>query len=421
MKKMFFFFSTILCVTAYCGKLEDFADDFNDVVKHARTVEQLDSKARYRDDFKLKLFRLQADAADIQLVATQIGIRDITIGTDVKEYIGTINIDKKGKIKRERYESRSFAIRDIRKQINYLKNLRFSVEKRTFVPNRHYLEDLNVQIRFTRRWDHCKKIAFSKSVLSPYAVREYQKRYFNEIQRLSRLIDQHVRRENLKISDRFQLTHNVDRFVSAWKINTSHFEATRKRNNDNNHSGDYRSTPEVDARIKEMELLAEEIEKDLNYLAEAGFLLYLKDKRFTEEQLKAMRKRFGMDKGAAKEKVSANKKRADEAVPVTPKKKVNGTKVVKMYNERKNRIYDSESKMNGVSQSYYNKYKALLPAKQKTEMDAEMKKLLNESYPAALARSTAVKMIHLKYGGNNHGCSTEELMKLMKITPGDVK
>ena len=138
MKKLLFLLCTALTVSSFSGKLENFADDFNEVVKKARIVENLDSQAKYRDDFKLKLFRLQADAADIQLVATEIGIREITLGADIKEYIGTINLDKRGKYKRERHETRSFAIGDIRRQISFLKNLRFSVERRSFVPNKYY-------------------------------------------------------------------------------------------------------------------------------------------------------------------------------------------------------------------------------------------------------------------------------------------
>lgn len=419
MKRLFFLFCAVISTSAFCGKLENFADDFNEIVKNARTVENLDAKAKYRDDFKLKLFRLQADASDIQLVATQIGIRDISLGNDVKEYISTISIDKRDKYKRERHETRSFAVGDIRRQISYLKNLRFSVERRTFVPNKYYLEDLNVMIRFVRRWEHCKRVAFSKHILSPYAISEYQKRYFGEIQRLSRLIDQKVKKDKLEISDRYQLTLNVDRFVTSWKINTNHFESTRKRYKDNNHSGNYRTSPEVDARLQEMKLLAEEIEKDLNYLAEAGFSMYLKDKRFSEKQMEEMKKRLKID--TAKERKLPNRNRKENIPPAPKKIRVNAGKVNRMYNEKKNQIYASESRMNGVSQQYYNRYKALLPAKQKTEMDTELKNYIKRSYPPALARATAVQKLHLKYSGNKHGCSTEELMKLMKITPGDVK
>ena len=419
MKKYFFILSLVLCLTAYCAKLENFADDFEEIVKKARTVERLDSRAQYRSDFKLKLFRLQADASDIQMVATQIGIRDITIGSDVKNYISTINIDKKADIKQEVYESRSFSIRDIRRQIKYLKNLRFSVERRTFVPNKYYLDDLNVVLRFLHRWDKCKKVAFSKNFHSPFAVAEYQKRYFGEIQKLSRMIDQKVKRDNLKISDRYQLTHNVDRFVTGWKINASHFKESRKRYNDNNHSGNYRTSPEVDARLEEMKLLATEIERDLNYLVESGFTMYIKDKRFSPEQLEEMQARLNKDRKAER----ALPKRKDSIDPASMKEqvKIDPRKVTRMYNQKKQQIYDSESKMNGVSQSYYNKYKALLPPKQKKEMDTVLKRFIDDSYPPALARSSAVKVIHIKYRDNRHGCKPEELMKLMKITPGDIK
>ena len=233
------------------------------------------------------------------------------------------------------------------------------------------------------------------------------------------MIDQKVRKDKLNISDRYQLTHNVDRFVSAWKITTSHYETTRKRNNDNNHSGDYRTSPEVESRLEEMKLLAEEIEKDLNYLAESGFSMYLKDTKFSPEQLEKMRQRN--QKELKKERALPNRKSAYDEDPKPKKVKVDTRKLNRMYNDKKNQIYNSESKMNGVSQQYYNRYKALLPAKQKAEMDAEMKKYVKASYPPALARSTAVKKIHLKYSGNNHGCSADEMMSLMKITPGDVK
>ncbi|MBE6405502.1 MAG: hypothetical protein E7040_05725 [Lentisphaerae bacterium] len=419
MKKIIFILAFALCLTAYCGKLEDFADDFEEIVKNARVVERLDSRAKYRNDFKLKLFRLQADASDIQMVASQIGIRDITIGADVKNYISTINVDKKANIKQEVYESRSFTISDIRRQIKYLKNLRFSVERRTFVPNKYYLDDLNVLLRFSHRWDQCKRIAFSKNVHSPFAIAEYQKRYFGEIQKLSRMIDQKVKRDKLKISDRYQLTHNVDRFVTGWKINASHFQETRKRYRDNNHSGNYRTSPEVDARLEEMKLLASEIERDLNYLVESGFSMYIKDKRFSEEQLKEMRARLNKDRRAERALPKRNDK--IDPAPMQEEIKVDARKVTRLYNQKKQMIYDSESKMNGVSQSYYNKYKALLPPKQKQEMDAILKTFIDDSYPPALARSSAVKMIHIKYRDNRHGCSPEELMKLMKITPGDIK
>ena len=412
MKRMIFLLCAILGMTCSAGKLEDFADDFEYVVKHARTVEQLDSKARFRDDFRLKLFRLQAAASDIQLVATKIGIREITIGADVKAMIETINVDRKARIKREKWESRSFAIHDIRRQITYLKNLRFSVERRTFVPNRYYLEDLNVIIRFGRRWDQCKKIAYSKNVLSPYAISEYQKRYFGEIQRLARLLDQKIKRDKIRISENYQLSHNVNRFVTAWKINTEHFEATRKRNRDNSHSGDYRSSPEVEARLNEMKLLAAEIENDLNYLVESGVVLYLKDERFSPKELEAMMKKFKMQVPGA----TPPAEEAPAAAPV----KVDARKLTRMYNEKKQQIYLSESKMNGVSRDFYIRYRKLLPARQQKELDEEMARYTKESYPPALARSTAVKKIHLKYSGNKHGCSPEEIMEILNLTPGDL-
>lgn len=418
MKKFLMLLAITICLSAYCGKLEDFADDFEAIAKNARVVERLDSNARYRNDFKLKLFRLQADAADIQMIATQIGIRDITIGADVKNYISTINIDKKGDIKQEVYETRWFTTGDIRRQIRYLKNLRFSVERRTFVPNKYYLDEINVVLRFSHRWDQCKKIALSQKALSPYAINEYQKRYFNEILKLSRMIDQKVRRDGIKISDRYQLTHNVERFVTAWKINATHFQATRKRYRDNNHSGDYRSSSTTDARMEEMKLLASEIERDLNYLVESGFTMYLKDKRFSPQQLQEMRARLNKDrKSNQKLPPAPDPLSAPQPEPV----RVDVRKLNRMYDAKKQQIYDSESKMNGVSQAFYNKYRTLLPQKQKLEMDAIMKKYIADSYPPALARSSAVKIIHLKYRGNRHGCTPEELLKLMNLTPGDVK
>lgn len=417
-KLFLFFILSLTGLTAFCGKLEDFEDDFEDIIKKISTVEQLDSKAKYRNEFRLRLFRLQSAASDIQLVATQIGIREITIGQNVSEMISTINIDKKGYVKQIMREARSFAIGDIRRQIHYLRNLRFSVENRTFVPSKYYMEDLNVLIRFRRRWEVCQRVAYSKRVLSPYAISVYQKRYFSEIDRLARLIDQKLKQDKHKISERYQLLANVNRYISAWKINTKHLVNTRKRSKDINHSGNYRESPEIKAQIQEMKLIGEDIEKDLNYLMESGFQMYLKDKRFSQEQLEAMQQKLKRQQSEATAREKADKEAQKEAAPVA---KIDMRELNRMYQTKKYQIYNSESKMNGVSQNYYNRYKALLPKKQKDEMDAELKKMIDQSYPPALARSTAVKKIHLKYSGNRHGCSAEELMTLMKITPGDVK
>ena len=76
--------------------------------------------------------------------------------------------------------------------------------------------------------------------------------------------------------------------------------------------------------------------------------------------------------------------------------------------------------MNGVSQDFYNRYRKLLPPRQQKEMDEELVRYTKNSYPPALARSTAVKKIHLKYSGNKHGCTPEEIMNLLNLTPGDL-
>jgi hypothetical protein len=146
--------------------------------------------------------------------------------------------------------------------------------------------------------------------------------------------------------------------------------------------------------------------------------MYLKDKRFSPEQLQEMRARLNKDQKA--NQTLPKPSDPEELEPPKPVK-LNAWKVTKIYNEKKQQIYDSESKMNGVSQAFYNKYRALLPDNQRAEMDAIVKKYIADSYPPALARSSAVKIIHIKYKGNKHGCTPEALLKLMKLTPEDIK
>lgn len=409
--------AAVLCMLAafqvFPAKLDSFEKDFEFVYKNCAVVERLETSADYRKDFSLRVFKLQSDANDIQKVATETGIRDIEIGKFVKDLISTIGVQKKSVPTREMLSVRHFSANDVRRQIRYLKDLHFSYEERVFKPTRYYHDDLNVMIRFLRRWEQCKKIGFSKQSYSKYALEQYRQRYFKEIDRLARLIEQKIRRDKTEISGDFRLVHHVSLFVQNWETNSRFFEKNSRSNTRLN------ITPEISSRIDEMKLIAVDVEKDLDLLAAAGFSMELPDTKFARDKEKQMKERNRelqkqeMDLSEARKAAKPQKKK-------TPPPKIDRKELARIYSRKKQTVYDSESKMNGVSEKLYRNYLDLLPERQQKEMEKYKQEYIEKSYPEALARSTAVKKIHLKYDEKNHGCTDEEMMGILNVKPGDI-
>ena len=392
-------------VSGYCGKLEDFADDFDFIRKNCRTVENLSSRASYRKEFELKMFRLQQEASILEKTAIEIGIRDVTLGSDTKLFLDSINVKSKSKIRQEQYDIRRFAISDIQKQISYLKNLQFSFEERSFVPNQYYMDDLNIQIRFARKWKVCQDIAFSKTAYSPFVVKEYKKRYFSEIEKMARQIEEKLKKDRIKISKDFQLVSHVAMFYSNWNTNMEYVKSDYRAGNR------IRMTPEYASRVNEMKIIAESIDRDLDLLAATGFRLMLPDSRFIRQRQQEQER---LEK---EEKKAARKQEMNQQEKMVA---VDNERLEALYQKRKDAVYKSESGINGFSKKLYDNFKALHPMRQQKEMDQICSQYMKESYPAALARSMAAREIYRKYQGKNHGCEETEMLKILNISAKEV-
>ena len=392
----------ISAFSAFCDKLDDFAESFEFIVKNCRVVESLASDAQYRKEFELRMFRLNNDAALISKTAIEIGIREISLGIDTKTFLDTIQVRAKSKIQQELYDIRRFAAADIRKQINYLKDLQFSVEDRTFVPSQYYMDDLNVQIRFSRRWKRCQEIAFAKQAFSPFVVKEYRKRYFAEIERLAKLIEEKVNKDNIEISREFQLVTHVINFSRNWDMNMDYLKGNYRYGNR------IRMTPEYASKIAEMKLIAENIDKDMDLLAATEFRLLLPDSRFIIRKQKEEEKK--QKAAEALEKKNNRQKKLAKTETLTLEQ------LEKLYQQKKDEVYNSESGINGFTRKHYDNFKGLLPESQQKEMEDLRAKYFKESYPAALARSMAAKDIYTKYQGEDHGCNESEIRAILKIS-----
>ena len=70
--------------------------------------------------------------------------------------------------------------------------------------------------------------------------------------------------------------------------------------------------------------------------------------------------------------------------------------------------------MRGVSEEFYRKYRALLTAPQKKELDALTVQYAAEELSAELSRSMAVKKLHTKYQYRQNAYSEEELERILR-------
>ena len=86
----------------------------------------------------------------------------------------------------------------------------------------------------------------------------------------------------------------------------------------------------------------------------------------------------------------------------------------KKYSAAKEKVFRSESKLRGVSETFYDNYRKLLTTPQQEELDALRQKFLKEELTPELARSMAVKTIHTKYRFRQNEYTVSILADLLK-------
>jgi len=276
---------------------------------------------------------------------------------------------------------------ELRRQIKYLRSLNYSYESGTFenpYPDSGTYEAIH---HYNNLFRQLYQEAIRKNrVQKPNAERYNEK--CGDFKRLGQSIARKVQLDKIKTPGDFNLTAHMDVFLqSAEKLLE---QRTRQDNNDIRKLIKTKNYRETQSRL---DYAASRLEVDIDFLKRMDFSM-----RIRRHDLQPVYQ----TSGEAKDEIDGSKPRLDYAG------------LWKLYTETKNELFRSENKLRGVSEEFYRKYRALLTAPQKKELDALTVQYAAEELSAELSRSMAVKKLHTKYQYRQNAYSEEELERILR-------
>lgn len=356
------------------GKLEDFADDVEYLEKSYKEVEKLPTTSAYKVEYRKRLVGAKNRAYELQRAIEKLGIKKTSLDTTLNKMISCMDI---GGVANRSVSTQSGNLgthaNELRRQIAYLQELNYSFEANTFedpYPESNTYEAVH-------RFDALLKSAYRITQGKGYINEETRKKYdetFNDLMTLGKTMSMQIRKEQLKLPQGFNLIGNLEAFhTAAEKVLT-----VRNRKDAANSKKLKRLTGDKGYKeaLNTVKYAAERLENEIEFLKRANF-----DMRVRKENL-----------------LPAGGRPILSEDEVTDKPKQHSfADLWKKYTEAKEKVFRSESKLRGVSDTFYNNYRKLLTTPQQEELDALRQKFLKEELSPELARSMAVKTIHTKY------------------------
>lgn len=370
------------------GMLDEFESDVNFLERSYAEVRKAGVKSAFRDEYRKRITMANDRAYKIQRSAQTLGIPRMTLQTTMNKLIACVQIRgvSAGGLARGSGSVGEHAA-ELRRQIKYLRSLNYSYESGTFenpYPDSGTYEAIH---HYNNLFRQLYQEAIRKNrVQKPNAERYNEK--CGDFKRLGQSIARKVQLDKIKTPGDFNLTAHMDVFLqSAEKLLE---QRTRQDNNDIRKLIKTKNYRETQSRL---DYAASRLEVDIDFLKRMDFSM-----RIRRHDLQPVYQ----TSGEAKDEIDGSKPRLDYAG------------LWKLYTETKNELFRSENKLRGVSEEFYRKYRALLTAPQKKELDALTVQYAAEELSAELSRSMAVKKLHTKYQYRQNAYSEEELERILR-------
>ena len=374
--------------TGAAGMLDEFESDVNFLERSYAEVRKAGVKSAFRDEYRKRITMANDRAYKIQRSAQTLGIPRVTLQTTMNKLIACVQIRgvSAGGLARGSGSVGEHAA-ELRRQIKYLRSLNYSYESGTFenpYPDSGTYEAIH---HYNNLFRQLYQEAIRKNrVQKPNAERYNEK--CGDFKRLGQSIARKVQLDKIKTPGDFNLTAHMDVFLqSAEKLLE---QRTRQDNNDIRKLIKTKNYRETQSRL---DYVASRLEVDIDFLKRMDFSM-----RIRRHDLLPVYQ----TSGEAKDEIDGSKPRLDYAG------------LWKLYTETKNELFRSENKLRGVSEEFYRKYRALLTAPQKKELDALTVQYAAEELSAELSRSMAVKKLHTKYQYRQNAYSEEELERILR-------
>lgn len=356
------------------GKLEEFADDVEYLDKSYQEVEKLPTSSAYKTEYRKRIVGARNRAYELQRAIEKLGIPKTSLDSTLNKMISCMDIDgvtKRG-VSTQAGDRTGYA-NDLRRQISYLQELNYSFESNTFEDP--YPESDTYEA--VHRFESLLKSAFRITQGKGYVNEGVRKKYdeiFRDLQTLGKTISMQVQKRQLKLPKGFQLTGNLEAFqTSAEKV-----LSVRNRREASNSRKLRRLVGEKNYKeaMNTVKYAAERLEYEIDFLKRSNFELRVRKTNLLPVSSRAVPS-------------------ADEITEQPDR--LSFSELWKKYSAAKEKVFRSESKLRGVSDTFYDNYRKLLTDSQQKELDALREKFLREELSPELARSMAVKTMHTKY------------------------
>ncbi len=380
----------LMCPFIVCtaGMLDDFESDVDFLAKTYPEVKKAGVKSVFRNEYRTRLTMATDRAHRIQMSAQKLGIPRITLQSTMMKLNDAVQVKgvSTGGLGKGSGTVAEHAA-ELQRQIKQLRKLNYSYESESFenpYPDsgtyeavNHYNNMLRVIYR-----DAIRKRTMQKTLLNSFGEK------CTDFKKLGQNIAHKVVLDKIKVPGDFNLTAHMDAFLqNAYKLCSM-----RVIRNNENIKTVIKSRNYTDLQ-KSLEYAATRLEADIDFLKRSKFSM-----RIRKHDLQPIY-----------QKLKESKDEIDGSKP-----QLSYNELWKLYTKTKNDIFNSENKRRGVSEQFYKRYRAMLTAKQKKELDSVMKKHIAEELSPELSRSMAVKKIHTLYQYKQNAYSKEELERILR-------
>lgn len=369
----------IFLLAAFCfflrgGELDDFADDVDFLKNAYREVKHAKRNAPIKQEYTKRILRAKARAARMQRDLNRLGVRRITLDSTLRKMLAFLPVNGiNSKSLHSEAGTLNMHYNELCSQIKYLKELNYSPENGTLENPYPGSDSYDALYRFESLFRRCTAIAVGTGPLSASVKKHYDDN-IKDLRILASVMARHIHSTKFEVPSGFAIEHNLAEFHRA----AGKSIAVRLRKDARNSKDRKRMTSSKSYKVSSssVKFWAERIQNEIEYLRKANF-----DFRVRKSNLTAIASRPAASEDEITEE--SGKPLFDE--------------LWRRYTRKRDALFHSESRVRGVSEDFYRRYRALLPAAQQNELDSLCRKSLEQEMPAEFARSNAVKTMHTRY------------------------
>jgi len=381
----------LFCCSVYAGELEDFSEDLEYLASSYKEVKNAKHSSPIKIEFSKRILRAKDRAARMQRSLEKQDVRRTSLDTTLSKMLSFMPVDGVNSRGIETEAgSMQRSLGELRRQIKYLKEINYSYENSSLENPYPESDSYDAVPKFESLFKETVRLASGGSSVDAARKKLYEDN-LRDLRTLAGEITRQIYRTKFTVPSGFNLEANLNEFGKA----ATKAIAVRARRDAAGSKDRKRLTSGKGYKesLNTIKYQADRIEGEIAYLRKANFTMRVRKTNLT--------------------RVNSRPVDSEDEITDAPKE-VPFETLWKQYTQKKNKIFQSESKIRGVSEAFYAKYRNLLTPEQQKEMDSYCAAAGKQELPAEFARASAVKKMHTKYRFRPGEYSAEFLTDVLK-------